>query len=164
MHCPVCRSTITRVVDSRLQQDGMAVRRRRECESCHYRFSTKEETELLDIVVVKNDGVRESYNREKLERGIKQSLVKRPHTQEKFDRLICSIERDIQKRKKREVRSKDLGDIVMKHIRRFDKIAYIRFASIYRAFTDVDGFKQEVQSLKRKKNTTKKKDQKKKKI
>jgi len=131
----------------RVARDGMAIRRRRECEKCNYRFSTLEEVELLDIVVVKRDGSRESYSRDKVEKGILQSLIKRPYTKEKFDRLISAIERDIQKKKKREVTSNELGELVMKHLRRFDKVAYIRFASIYRAFTDVSKFKSEIKSL-----------------
>lgn len=151
MHCPVCRSKETKVVDSRLTQDGMAIRRRRECGKCSYRFSTVEEMELLDVTVVKNDGRRESYSRTKLQRGILQSLAKRPYTQERFDKLIYGIERDIQKKKKREVTSEELGGIVMKHLKRFDKVAYIRFASIYRAFEDVSTFATEIKSLTKKK-------------
>ena len=147
MYCPVCRSKETKVVDSRMTQDGMSVRRRRECEKCHYRFSTVEEMELLDLVVVKHDGRRESYSRNKLEKGILHSLAKRPYTQDKFDKLIHSIERDLQKRKKREVTSRDVGEVVMKHLSKFDKIAYIRFASIYRSFEDVSKFQTEVKSL-----------------
>lgn len=147
MHCPVCRCKETKVVDSRLSTDGMSIRRRRDCAKCHYRFSTLEEMELLDLVVVKTDGRRESYSRNKLQRGILQSLTKRPYTQEKFDRLIHAIERDIQKRKNREVTSEDVGEIVMKHLSKFDKIAYIRFASIYRAFEDVQAMEREIRSL-----------------
>ncbi len=152
MHCPVCSSKETKVVDSRLAQDAMAVRRRRECVKCGYRFSTVEEMELLDIVVVKNDGKRETFLRGKLENGILRSLAKRPYTQDKFDRLIYSIERDIQKKRKREITSKELGEIVMKHLKKFDKIAYIRFASIYRSFEDVSAFGSEVKALAKKKN------------
>ena len=155
MHCPVCKSKETKVVDSRLAQDGMSVRRRRECIKCSYRFSTLEEIELLDIVVVKNDGRRESYSRNKMEQGIIRSLTKRPYTQDKFDRLVHGIERDIQKKKKREITSKDLGEILMKHLRKFDKIAYIRFASIYRAFEDVGKFEREIKSLRTKKRKSK---------
>lgn len=152
MNCPVCsRSQETKVVDSRLTQDNMAVRRRRECVKCNYRFSTVEEMELLDVTVVKNNGRRESYSRNKLERGILQSLAKRPYTQERFDRLIHGMERDIQKKKKREITSEELGSIVMKHLKKFDKIAYIRFASIYRSFEDVSTFQSEIESLKKKK-------------
>ncbi len=147
MFCPVCHSKETKVVDTRVSSEGMLVRRRRECEKCKYRFSTLEEIELLDIIVVKNDGERETYERTKLEKGIRQSLTKRPVTKEKFDKLIHSIERDIQKKKKREIRSSEIGEMVMKHLKRFDKIAYIRFASIYRAFEDVKTFKTEIQKL-----------------
>lgn len=147
MYCPICHSKETKVVDSRMSHDGTTVRRRRECVKCEYRFSTVEEIELLDIVVVKNDGRRESYSRAKLERGIVQSLTKRPYTQDRFLRLIHAIERDIQKKNKREITSKEVGEMVMKHLRHFDKVAYIRFASIYRAFEDVSKFQNEVRSL-----------------
>jgi len=147
MYCPVCNSKETKVVDSRVTQDGDAVRRRRECIKCTYRFSTVEEIELLDITVVKRNGKREGYSREKVKGGIKQSLAKRSFTEEKFDRLIHSIEREIQKRKRKEIESEELGDIVMKQLKKFDKVAYIRFASIYRAFSDVHRFEDEIQSL-----------------
>lgn len=147
MHCPICRAEDTKVIDSRIVRAGLAIRRRRECEKCNFRFSTLEEVELLDIVVVKRDGSRESYIRDKVEKGILQSLIKRPYTKEKFERLISAIERDIQKKKKREITSDEIGELVMKHLRRFDKVAYIRFASIYRAFEDVGRFKSEIKSL-----------------
>lgn len=147
MRCPVCRSAKTSVIDSRLAQDGMMIRRRRECDRCQYRFSTLEEMELLDIIVVKRNGEREAYARAKLVNGLLRSLTKRPYTQDKFDGLVHLIERDIQKKKKREVESRTLGEIVMKHLVKFDKVAYIRFASIYRAFEDVGKFKQEIRSL-----------------
>lgn len=152
MYCPICKSKETKVIDSRNTQDGMAIRRRRECVKCAYRFSTVEEMELLDIIVVKNDGTRESYSRNKLERGILHSLTKRPYTQDQFDRMIHAIERDIQKKKKRELTSKELGELVMKHLRKFDKVAYIRFASIYRAFEDVGRFQNEIKSLQTKRS------------
>lgn len=147
MKCPICRNDETKVIDSRLTSDSASIRRRRECTKCAYRFSTIEEMELLDIVVVKNNGRREAYSRTKLERGIQQALTKRPVTEDQFEQLIHAIESDIQKKKQREVTSKDLGEIVMRHLRKFDKVAYIRFASIYRAFTDVKGFQSEVSSL-----------------
>lgn len=150
MYCPVCSSKETKVVDSRLSSDGLAIRRRRECVKCDYRFSTVEEVELLDIIVVKRDGKRESYSRGKIERGIVRSLVKRPYTQERLDRMIAMIERDIQRKKKREMTSRDIGEIVMKHLRKFDKIAYIRFASIYRQFQDVKKFQNEIKMLEEK--------------
>ncbi len=147
MRCPVCNNLETSVVDTRPSTDGLTIRRRRECDKCSYRFSTVEEIELLDIVVVKSDGRRESYMREKIERGIKQSLSKRPFTADRFNRLLHSIERDIQKRKKREISSKDIGEIVMKHLRNFDKVAYIRFASVYRDFRDVKTFEKELKKI-----------------
>lgn len=149
MHCPICQHKITKVTDSRLAQDGLAIRRRRSCIKCAYRFSTVEETELLDIIVIKSDGRREVYSRGKLQKGIVQSLTKRSYTQEVFDKLIHLIEQDIQKKRKREVTSNEIGEIVMKHLKKFDKVAYIRFASIYRAFEDVKKFEKEIKSLKR---------------
>ncbi len=147
MHCPVCHSKESKVVDSRLTHDGYAIRRRRECAECQYRFSTMEEMELLDIIVIKNDGRRESYSRKKLETGIIHSLTKRPYTQENFDKMTHSIERKIQKKNRREISSEEIGEIVMAHLKRFDKVAYIRFASIYRAFEDVKKFQKEVREL-----------------
>jgi len=148
MRCPVCNNRDTSVVDTRPAEDGLSVRRRRECDKCHYRFSSIEEIELLDIIVVKNDGGRESYMREKVENGIRRSLTKRPFTIEKFNHLIHAIERDIQKKKKREISSKDIGEFIMKHLRTFDKVAYIRFASVYRDFKDVQTFEKELHKLK----------------
>lgn len=156
MYCPVCSSKETKVIDSRISNEGMAVRRRRECTKCSFRFSTLEQVELLDIVVVKRDGNRESYSRKKMQEGILQSLAKRSYTQDRFDRMISNIERDVQKQKKREITSAELGDIVMKNLKKFDKIAYIRFASIYRSFEDVDTFQSEINSLQKKKYARKK--------
>ena len=101
-------------------------------------------------IVVKENGSRESYMREKIENGIRRSLTKRPYTQEKFHRLVHAIERDIQKKKKREIGSKDIGELVMKHLHSFDKVAYIRFASVYRDFQDVKTFEKELKKLHKK--------------
>jgi transcriptional repressor NrdR len=103
--------------------------------------------ELLDIIVVKEDGSRESYMREKMESGIRRSLTKRSFTQDAFRRLIHTIERDIQKKKSREVASKEIGKLVMKHLRVFDGVAYIRFASVYRDFKDVETFEKELKKI-----------------
>lgn len=135
------------MVDSRPAEEGFAIRRRRECERCSCRFSTVEVVELLDLVVVKRDGSRESYMREKMEGGIKRSLTKRAYTQEDFHRLIGRIEREIQKKKVREISSQKLGDIIMKQLKVFDKVAYIRFASVYRDFKDVKSFSQELKRI-----------------
>jgi transcriptional repressor NrdR len=150
MRCPVCNHKEVSVVDTRAAEDEWTVRRRRECDKCKYRFSTVEEIELLDIIVVKRDGVREGYIRQKIEQGIRRSLTKRPFTQDKFERLMHAIERDIQKKRKREIRSGDIGELVMKHLHVFDKVAYIRFASVYRDFKDVKTFEHELKKLRRK--------------
>jgi transcriptional repressor NrdR len=147
MRCPVCNYKDTKVVDSRLSSDGMSIRRRRECEKCTYRFSTMEETELLDLMLVKRDGHRELYSREKMERGLRKALEKRPYTDVDFQKLVHAIERDIQKKNRNELRSEQLGEIVMKRLKGFDKVAYIRFASVYRAFEDVQTFQQELNKL-----------------
>ena len=134
-------------MDSRLSPDGTSIRRRRECASCEYRFSTLEEIELLDVSIVKRDGHREGYSREKLERGLRKALEKRSYTEADFRGLSQGIERDIQRLKSSEIRSSDLGEIVMEHLKRFDKVAYIRFASVYRSFEDVKTFQEELTAL-----------------
>lgn len=127
----------------------MSIRRRRECEKarCGYRFSTLEEIELLDITVVKRNGRREAYSREKLDMGLKKSLEKRPYTDAQYKTLLLSVERDIQKRRGSEITSRDIGAIVMERLREFDKVAYIRFASVYYSFEDVKTFEEELRKL-----------------
>lgn len=147
MHCPVCTNDDTKVVDSRSSTDGMAIRRRRECEKCGYRFSTSEEVTLLDLSVVKRDGRREPYKREKIIHGLERALEKRPYTDLDFQKLVHRIERDIQKKRQGELTSQELGEIVMKALEKFDKIAYIRFASVYRAFGDVAAFERELKQM-----------------
>lgn len=147
MRCPVCNHEESRVVDSRVTGDGFSIRRRRECEECSQRFSTVEEVELLDVAVTKRDGDAEPYRREKLERGLKKALEKRPFAPEAFKALVGSIERDIQKEGGDEIMSQTIGDIVMRHLRQFDKVAYVRFASVYRSFDDVKTFQDELEKL-----------------
>ncbi len=147
MKCPVCGNSDTKVVDSRLTGEGYAIRRRRECERCRFRFSTYEQMEILDLIVIKKDGKREPYSREKLKQGLKRSLEKRPVTVKQFHKLIAQIERSIQKQRKNEISSLEIGEIVMKHLKKLDKVAYIRFASVYRAFEDLDIFQQELSQL-----------------
>ena len=147
MYCPVCSHEGTKVVDTRIATDGTAVRRRRECETCGHRFSTNEEIELLDLVVVKRDGGRETYAREKIERGLKRALEKRSHTDAEFRTLLSAIERDIQRENESEMTSERIGEIVMGRLKTFDKVAYIRFASVYRSFEDVSEFKKELDEL-----------------
>lgn len=152
MKCPACNNESTRVLDSRVASDGVTVRRRRECskKKCGFRFSTIEEIEILDLTIVKRNDRKESYNKEKLKSGIKKALEKRSHGDEEIAQLIRDIEMDLQKTRKSEVDSSILGDIVMKHLKKFDKVAYIRYASVYRSFEDVKTFEKELRSLKKK--------------
>jgi transcriptional repressor NrdR len=149
MHCPVCNHPASSVVDTRVSPDGTSIRRRRECDKCGYRFSTNELVELLNIVVIKRDGSHELYGRDKIERGLRRALEKRPHTEADFRGLTNAIERDIQRLNSTEVRSSDIGQIIMDRLRSFDKVAYIRFASVYRSFEDVKNFHEELSRLSR---------------
>lgn len=147
MRCPVCSHTETKVVDSRLTADEASVRRRRECDQCQFRFSTLEAIDLLGLTVVKRDGHRESYVREKLERGLRRALEKRSHTDAAFRALLQSIELDIQRERASELTSARIGELVMQRLKGFDKVAYIRFASVYRSFEDVKTFQDELAQL-----------------
>lgn len=147
MRCVACNHKDTKVVDSRLSQGGMSIRRRRQCLKCHFRFSTVEESEILDLTVVKRDGRREAYMREKLESGLRKAIQKRPITAEAFKDLVNQVERDLQKRKKNEVTSREVGEIVMNRLKHVDTVAYIRFASVYRAFEDVKTFQEALEHL-----------------
>lgn len=147
MRCAICSHPNTRVVDSRLTNESTCIRRRRECDKCGYRFSTLEEVELLGFTVVKRDARRESYSRDKMIRGLKKGLEKRPYTEDAFYKLVSKIERDILKKKHGELTSQELGEIVMKHLKTFDKVAYIRFASVYRSFEDVKTFEEALREL-----------------
>jgi len=150
MNCPVCGHKNTRVIDSRLLNEGNCVRRRRLCVKCRFKFSTYEEMQILDLTVVKRDGGKEPYNRDKLRQGLLKSLEKRSYTKEQFKILINRIERDIQKKIKRsEITSKMIGEISMKYLNRLDKVAYIRFASVYRQFKDVKTFQRELKKISR---------------
>lgn len=147
MKCPICYFDDTKVVDSRVASDGLSIRRRRECLKCGFRFSTYEEVEILDLMIVKRDGRRESYNREKLTSGLKKSLEKRAVTDDKFKQLIHGIERDLQKLKKSEITSRQVGQMVMKQLKKVDQVAYIRYASVYEQFKDANEFRKELNKL-----------------
>jgi len=151
MKCPACHFRETKVLDSRSVSDALAIRRRRECLKCGFRFSTYEEVEILNLTVIKRDGRKDNYSREKLERGLRKALEKRPITGDEFKRLISNIERDIQMQAKDEIKSREIGEIVMKGLKKLDEVAYIRFASVYQAFKDVKSFEQELKRLLRKK-------------
>lgn len=147
MKCPICYYKDTKVVDSRVASDGFSIRRRRECLKCNFRFSTYEELEILELTIIKRDGRKEAYQREKLESGLKKALEKRPTTKENFKKLVNLIERDLQKLRKSEVTSNQIGFFIMKHLKKADKVAYIRFASVYQSFKDVNEFSEELNKL-----------------
>jgi len=148
MRCPNCENPDTKVLDSRPVEEGSAIRRRRECEKCGFRFSTYEEIEILDLTVLKRDGSTQPYSREKLERGIQRAFEKREHTDQTFKKIISAVEQEIQKKASSgEIKSSEIGEILMKKIKRMDKVAYIRFASVYRQFADVEEFKEMLEKL-----------------
>jgi len=151
MRCPACNFSDTKVSDSRVVNEGLAIRRRRKCLKCGFRFSTYEEVEILNLNVKKRSGRIELYSRDKLEAGIKKALEKRPLSQEDFKKIIHNIERDIQVIDKGEISTKQIGEIVMKYLKKIDHVAYLRFASVYRSFDNVETFHQEIDQLLKKK-------------
>ena len=148
MRCPYCSHIESKVTDKRDADLGLSTRRRRECLKCRKRFTTYERIEMRELYVIKKDGRRELFSREKLRAGISKACEKRPVSQEKIDKIVSSIEEKLRKRGK-EVKSSLVGEMVMKALKGVDKIAYIRFASVYREFTDVKDFKKEIQTLQR---------------
>lgn len=148
MKCPACHHQDTKVTDSRLVNEGMAIRRRRECLQCGFRFSTYEEVEILNLTVIKRDGRTEPYSKEKLELGLRKAFEKRPITQDEFKKLVNRIEREIQLvEKHNEIKSSRIGDVLMKYLKKKDAVAYIRFASVYRSFKDAQTFQRELKKL-----------------
>jgi transcriptional repressor NrdR len=147
MRCPACNVSDTKVLDSRVASDGFSIRRRRECLKCDFRFSTYEEVEILDLAIVKRDGRKESYSRDKLVNGLKKALEKRPITDENFKKLVSRIERDLQLLRKNEITSQQIGQAIMKELRKTDQVAYIRYASVYESFKDAQTFHRELNKL-----------------
>lgn len=147
MHCPFCATADTRVVNSRLSPEGDKVRRRRECPACGARFTTYEVAELRLPQVVKRDGRRESFSEEKLQAGMLRALEKRPVSAEQVDQLIRRIVQRARASGERELNSRRLGEWVMEGLRELDQVAYIRFASVYLSFQDIDAFRQEIDRL-----------------
>jgi len=145
MDCPYCFNKESKVTDKRESPEG--IRRRRECLKCGKRFTTYEKIALEDIYVIKKDGLREKFDREKLERGIKKAFEKRPVPAEKITKMINEIEEQIRKKGKKEIKSSMIGELVMKKIKKLDNVAYIRFASVYRDFQDIKDFKKEIRKL-----------------
>lgn len=146
MQCPKCKNIESKVIDSRLAEQGKVIRRRRECEKCEHRFTTFERTEMSNLMVKKKDGTFETYSRSKLENGIWIACGKRPVTKEQVDKVINQLEEKWSANKK-EVSSQTIGNDVMTALKKLDHIAYIRFASVYRSFKDVDEFKEELVKL-----------------
>lgn len=147
MNCPFCNNTETKVVDSRETNEGKITRRRRECEKCETRFSTYEEVELLRLSVVKKNGEKEEYNKDKIERGVRRALAKRPVNEERITKLLGDIEYDIRVLEKPEITTREIGRIVLKKLRELDEVAYVRFASVYKSFGSVESFKKELDAL-----------------
>jgi len=145
MKCPYCSHEETRVTDSRTAEDG--IRRRRECLRCGLRFTTYEKLQSAALIVVKRDGRREEFNRNKLLGSIRHSTAKRPLPMEAIEKLVDEIEVEAQKLGKAEVFTSLIGDMVMEGLKRLDRVAYIRFASVYRDFADIDNFREEIESL-----------------
>jgi len=145
MNCPYCFHKELKVTDKRESPEG--IRRRRECLKCGKRFTTYEKAVQEDLFVIKKDGRRERFEREKLERGIDKAFEKRPVAKEKIDKMINEIEEQIRKRGKKEIKTTEIGEIVMKKIKKLDNVAYIRFASVYRDFQDINDFKQEIKNI-----------------
>ena len=145
MNCPKCKTPDTKVIDSRESEQGKVIRRRRECEKCGWRFTTHERAELGSLIVKKKDGTFEPYNRSKLENGIWIACGKRPVTKDQIDQLVSELEEKWSAKKT--VSSQTIGNDLMEALKKLDDIAYIRFASVYRSFKDVDEFKKELNNL-----------------
>ena len=146
MQCLYCASTKLKVTDKRQAPEG--IRRRRECLKCKKRFTTYEKIEKSNLYVVKKDGSREKFNRDKLEKGIDKAFEKRPVSKEKIGKMINEIEEQLRRKGKKEIKSSTMGELIMKKIKKLDNVAYIRFASVYRDFQDIKDFKKEIKGLK----------------
>jgi transcriptional repressor NrdR len=150
MRCPYCNHTESDVVDSR-DTDDFRIRRRRECAKCERRFTTYEEVDKEDIFVIKKDGRREKFDRHKLLSGLERSCEKRPVSREQIEEMANWVEGKLRKSGKKEIETQSIGELVMERLRKVDDVAYIRFASVYRSFTDIDSFEDALRKLKRKK-------------
>jgi transcriptional repressor NrdR len=147
MKCPFCGHIESKVIDSRESKKGISIRRRRECLACARRFTTYEKIEEIPYMVVKKDGSRQLFDRQKLLRGLLKAVEKRPIAMTKLEEIVEEIESRLQERPEREMKASEIGSLVMDRLRDLDKVAYVRFASVYREFRDVMEFKQELESL-----------------
>ena len=152
MRCPFCKEEDSRVIDSRSADDGNTIRRRRECTSCGKRFTTYETVEKIPLMVIKNDGRRVVFDRNKLLNGLIRSCDKRDIPTERIVALADEIEKELRNTMDREVYTRDIGELVMEKLKNFDEVAYIRFASVYRKFADISGFREELEALLRENN------------
>ena len=152
MRCPFCDNEDTKVIDSRPIDDGKAIRRRRECEKCVKRFTTYEKVETTIIMIIKKDGSRQAFDRDKLMNGIIKACEKRPVALADIERVVDSIERGLNNMMEKEVKSTFLGELVMEQLKDLDEVAYVRFASVYRSSKDVNTFIKEIEALVGKKN------------
>ncbi len=149
MYCPFCQHADTRVIDTRLADDGATVRRRRECPACGERFSTFETAELKLPNIVKNDGRREAFDERKLHTSFDRALQKRPVSAEETEAAVRSVIRALRLTGEREIPARRLGEMVMTELKQLDQVAYVRFASVYRRFEDVQAFREEIERLER---------------
>ena len=156
MHCPFCSDIETKVIDSRLISDGGQVRRRRECQSCGERFTTFEVPELLLPRVIKNDGNRQPFDEDKLRNGLQRALEKRPVSLEQIELTLNKIKYQLRAMGEREVQTRAVGELVMEALRDLDEVAYVRFASVYRSFQDVNEFRREIEKMGKKSGKCKK--------
>ncbi|QHS22978.1 transcriptional regulator NrdR [Virgibacillus sp. MSP4-1] len=147
MRCPTCHYKNTKVLDSRPIEEGGAIRRRRECEKCHYRFTTFERIEEIPLIVVKKEGTREEFSREKLLRGLIKACEKRPVALERIENVVTEVENELRNQGDSEIQSEDIGRMVMDRLKEIDEVAYVRFASVYRQFKDLNVFMQELEDL-----------------
>ncbi len=147
MKCPYCSATDTRVIDSRPAEDGNSIRRRRCCDECGKRFTTYEKVETIPLIVIKKDNNREQYDRSKIESGILSACYKRPISAENIQKTIEKIEMEIFNREEKEIPTSVIGEIVMEKLKELDEVAYVRFASIYREFKDVNTFMSEIKKI-----------------
>jgi transcriptional repressor NrdR len=149
MHCPFCQNEDTRVIDSRVSEDGATIRRRRECERCGERFNTFETAEIKLPSVIKNDGRREAFDERKLRTSFDLALHKRPVPRDAVDAAMRAVIDDLRKSGEREVPSRQIGELVMRTLKKLDQVAFVRFASVYRSFEDVQAFREEIERLER---------------
>jgi len=150
MKCPNCGSLDNHVINSRLTSDESSIRRRRECDKCETRFTTFEYIEKTPLIVIKRDGSRQAFDREKIINGLLRACEKRPVGMEKIQSIVAEIERDLQNEIEKEISSLRIGEMILTHLKKIDEVAYVRFASVYRQFRDVSEFSEEVLSLLRK--------------